>query len=168
MLKAWLIAIHLLAAVALPSDARQTLLPSMLPTGQLREHAGGVAFSTHGNLLIENCSWRHWYLQFSKKIWFGIDHRAVAGLRPVFTYQGKPILHSSQVSSAAILNHYNGQVPVVWGDVPGSGWGRGPAGTRLYLHLWTRWTWLHPEACRHPEHFGVDFFGPEPTSSPYR
>jgi hypothetical protein len=101
---------------------------------------------------------RFWYLQHSKKVWFRIDESAVAGLRPVFTYDGRPILHRSEITAAHSRSHYAGRTPVMWGDFPGVGRGRGPGGTQLYLELWTRWTWLHPEACGHPERFGVDFF----------
>ena len=151
-------------AVVLSSDARPDVPGSMLPTGAPLEHARGVAFSTHGDRPVPNCSWRYWYLQHSKKVWFRIDRRAVAGLRPMFTYEGQPILHRSEVASAGNFSHYTGRAPVVWGDFPGRGWGQGPGDTRLYLELWTRWTWLHPEACGHPERFGVDFFRAGETS----
>ncbi|MBD2551292.1 hypothetical protein H6G65_17210 [Microcystis elabens FACHB-917] len=159
-----LVAALLLTVVAPPGDARSGILRSKFPTGVSLEHVPGVAYSTHQDLPIPNCSWRYWYLQHSKKVWFQIDRRAVAGLRPVFSHEGKLILHRSEVATARNLAHTTGRGPVVWGDFPSWGWGQGPGGTQLYLELWTRWTWLHPEACGHPQTFGVVFFGPEKRS----
>jgi len=34
----------------------------------------------------------------------------------------------------------------------------GPEGSQLFLTLWSRWTWLHPEACGRPERFSVEVF----------
>lgn len=164
MFSSWPVGVLLITAVARPSIARPEIARSMLPTGALLQHARGVAFSTHRDIPIPNCSWPHWYLRQSKKVWFLIDRRSVAGLRRVFTHEGKPILHRSEVASSRILSFYTRRRPVVWGDYPAWGWGHGPGGTQLYLHLWTRWTWLHPEACGHPESFGVDFFRPEKGS----
>ncbi len=137
---------------------------SILPSGPPLERARGARYSTHGDREAATaCSWRFWYLQHSKKVWFPIHETSVAGLEPVFTYDGRPIVHRSETDLGRLPNHYAGRVPVVWGDVPGMGRGRGPGGTGLYLELWTRWTWLHPEACGHPERFGVDFFRPGNT-----
>ncbi len=113
-------------------------------------------------------AWGFWYLRTSKKVWFRVDRGAVEGLQPVFTYNDRPILHRSQLSSAWIYAHspYAGHRPVLWGDFIGSGFAPGPGGTGLYLQLWTRWTWLHPEACGRPERFGVDFYDPSAPPQP--
>jgi hypothetical protein len=161
--RTWLAAIVLLTAAAMPSDGSSDVPRSMLPNGAPLEHARGAGFSTHWDRSVPHCSWQFWYLQHSKKVWFRINEPAVAGLQPVFTYDGRPILHRSQIDAVRVRSHYSGRSPVVWGDFPGVGLGQGPGGSQMYLELWTRWTWLHPEACGHPERFGVDFFRPGRT-----
>ncbi len=81
----------------------------------------------------------------------------------MFAYRGRPILHVSERHSFERSPAYGRRPPVLWGDYVGMGWGSGPEGTTLFLELWTRWTWLHPEACGHPEQFRVDFYAPGPA-----
>ncbi|QPN66060.1 hypothetical protein [Synechococcus sp. CBW1006] len=132
-------------------------LPSAPPDLQVR----GTLFTTHHDRVSPACSWRFWYLQHSKKVWFRVpDPERVRQKRPVFTYQGSPILHVSEVGAARGRHVYAGRPPVVWGDSVGYGWARGPQDTNLFLELWTRWTWLHPEACGRPDWFRVDLFAP--------
>jgi hypothetical protein len=116
-------------------------------------HTSGVAYSTHGRRLVTGRHWLFWYLQRSKKVWFRVE---APGAREQLQccYDGRPILHRSQLQ-AWIAARGNQPRPVVWGKYAGMGWGRGPRGTNLYLLLWSRWTWLHPEACGHPERFSV-------------
>jgi hypothetical protein len=117
----------------------------------------GLAYSTCGDRWVPGCSWRFWYLHRSKKVWFRLSPHPVAqppdtGL--LFCYDGRPILHRSE--RADWISSWGEQpAPVVWGKYLGVGWGRGPQGATLFLQLWTRWTWLHPEACGHPERFSV-------------
>lgn len=146
------------AAGAVANLARPDAPRPMLPTGAPLEQVRGALFSTHRDRPVVGCSWRFWYLHHSKKVWFRLAEPSVSGLLPVFTYEGRPILHWSEVAASRGRSHYSGLSPVVWGDFPGMGRGQGPLGTQLYLELWTRWTWLHPQACGHPERFGVDFF----------
>ena len=108
-------------------------------------------------------AWGFWYLRTSKKVWFRVDRGAVEGLQPLFTYNGRPILHWSELARGPAHSWQAGPAPVAWGDYLGSNWAEGPAGTQLYLQLWTRWTWLHPEACGRPERFAVVFLEPAPA-----
>jgi hypothetical protein len=119
--------------------------------------ARGDVFSTSSNRAVTGRPWWYWYLQRSKKVWFRVDPAAVGTLQPLFRYQGRPILHSSERRAWQRGRPPNSPRPVVWGDYVGSGFGAGPGGTVLYLQLWTRWTWLHPEACGRPERFSVEF-----------
>jgi len=117
----------------------------------------GVAYSTSGGRLVAGRNWLFWYLQRSKKVWFrpGTDSGAEATTGDLqCCYDGRPILHHRQ-QQAWIAARGDQPRPVVWGKYAGMGWGRGPRGTTLYLELWTRWTWRHPEACGHPERFSV-------------
>ncbi|MCP9849455.1 hypothetical protein [Cyanobium sp. Morenito 9A2] len=142
-----------------PSVARPDASAAFLPSGTPITQAHGAAFTSHRDRFVPHCSWRFWYLHHSKKVWFRVDEPAAEKLLPVFTYEGRPILHRSEGEAASRGHHrYRGLAPVLWGDWPGWGWGHGPAGTRLFLEVWTRWSWLHPEACGRPERFGVDFF----------
>lgn len=126
----------------------------------------GVLFSTHRDRPSRRCSLGFWYLQHSKKVWFRLPstHRTHA-LQLVFSYRGQPILHVSERHSLERVPAYGRRAPVLWGDYVGHGWGSGPEGTTLFLQLWTRWTWLHPEACGHPEQFRVDLYEPPPGPS---
>jgi hypothetical protein len=102
-------------------------------------------------------SWRFWYLHRSKKVWFRLDpDRATqtAAEDLLFCYDGRPILHRSE-RAGWIAARGDRPRPVVWGKYLGVGWGKGPQDTTLFLHLWTRWTWLHAEASGHPERFSV-------------
>ena len=128
----------------------------MTSRGTAAVHADGVLFSTPRNRWVARPSLCFWYLQRSKKVWFRLDRDAVIGHTAVFTFRGRPILHRSEVAQRSHGHPLAGRQPVVWGDIPTSGFAPGPAGTVLYLKLWTRWTWLHPEACGRPELFGVD------------
>jgi hypothetical protein len=117
----------------------------------------GLAYSTSGDRFTAGRNWLFWYLQRSKKVWFrDSSHPAAVGRAEdlLFCYDGRPILHCSELK-AWIADRGPHPRPVVWGKYAGMGWGRGPKGANLYLHLWTRWTWLHPEACGHPERFSV-------------
>jgi hypothetical protein len=122
--------------------------------------ARGSVYTTHHDRPVTGRAWCFWYLQTSKKVWFPVERRAVEQLEPVFTYDGRPILHHSERSSSwtRALPPYAGRPAVSWGHFLGTGFRPGPAGTGLYLQLWTRWTWVHPEACGRPDRFGVDFF----------
>lgn len=125
----------------------------------------GLLFTTHRDQPPKHCSWAYWYLQHSKKVWFRIGSSNDLNERKAFfTYRGRPILHVSEkylLEQAKNIRH-NSRSPIFWGDRVGSGWKNGPQGTTLYLELWTRWTWTHPEACGHPEYFGVDFLSIDP------
>lgn len=117
----------------------------------------GLVYSTRNDRPVVGCSWRFWYLQRSKKVWFRIScppsaHTTDSGL--LFRYNGRAILHCSE--RADWINRWGCRPrPVVWGKYLGIGWGQGPHGTNLFLNLWSRWAWLHPEACGHPERFSV-------------
>jgi hypothetical protein len=126
----------------------------------------GLAYSTCGDRWVPGRSWRFWYLHRSKKVWFRLSpqpavHPPATGL--LFCYDGRPILHHRE-RAAWIASWGELPAPVVWGKYLGVGWGRGPQDTTLFLNLWTRWTWLHPEACGHPERFSVVV--PRPGFSP--
>ncbi|SBO42424.1 hypothetical protein [Cyanobium sp. NIES-981] len=129
--------------------------------------AQGVAYSTRHNRPVAGRDWGFWYFQTSKKVWFPVQRGGVQELIPVFTYDGRPILHHSERRSSWTRSHpaYAGRTPVSWGHFLGTDFSNGPGGTQLYLKLWTRWTWLHPEACGHPERFRVDFFAAVPNSA---
>ena len=119
--------------------------------------ATGLAYSTCRDRWVPGRSWRFWYLHRSKKVWFRLDpdratHPAAGDL--LFCYDGRPILHRSE-RAGWIAAQGDQPRPVVWGKYLGVGWGKGPQDTTLFLHLWTRWTWLHPGACGHPERFSV-------------
>jgi hypothetical protein len=117
----------------------------------------GVAYSTSGGRGVAGSNWLFWYLQRSKKVWFRIDADGAARGTTgdwLYCYDNRPILHRSELK-AWIAARGQQPKPVVWGKYAGMGWGQGPQGTNLYLQLWTRWAWLHPEACGHPERFSV-------------
>ena len=144
---------------------RAVMLPSAPPDLQVR----GTLFSSHHDRVSPACSWRFWYLQHSKKVWFKVpDPEQARQKRLVFTYQGSPILHVSEVGAARGRHVYAGRPPVVWGDYVGYGWAKGPQDTTLFLELWTRWTWIHPEACGRPDWFRVDLFARPADSADVR
>jgi len=156
-------------ALALGSLHRQGVLSSghsmVLPAFPVLQRRGAL-FSTHHDRPSRGCSLGYWYLQHSKKVWFRLPRtRRTQALQPVFSYRGQPILHVSERHHLDRVPAYGRRAPVLWGDYVGSGWGEGPEGTTLYLELWTRWTWLHPEACGHPEQFRVDLYEPPPGPS---
>ncbi len=127
--------------------------------------ASGVAYSTSGDRFKAGRNWLFWYLQRSKKVWFRIDADSAAKAKAgdwLFHYNGRPIVHRTALK-AWVAARGEQPKPVVWGKYAGMGWGRGPQGTNLYLQLWTRWAWLHPEACGHPEHFSVVSHNPSST-----
>lgn len=142
----------------------RSMEPSAFPVLQ----RSGALFSTHQDRPSRGCSLGYWYLQHSKKVWFRLpsNHRTRA-LQPVFSFRGQPILHVSERHRLDRVPLYANRAPVLWGDYVGSGWKAGPEGTTLFLELWTRWTWLHPEACGHPEQFGVALYEP-PTGTSIR
>jgi len=157
------LALGILNRQGVRSSARTMVQPAF-PVLQRR----GALFSTHHDRPSRGCALGYWYLQHSKKVWFRLpDSQRNRALQRVFTYRGQPILHVSERHSLERLPAYRQQPPVLWGDYVGSGWGSGPEGTTLFLELWTRWTWLHPEACGHPEQFQVDLYEPPtgPSSS---
>jgi hypothetical protein len=123
----------------------------------------GEAFSTARGRPMPGRRWWFWYLHHSKKVWFRISPPSRGSLQPLFRYGGRPILHTSQRSAWLQSRPPGSPEPVVWGDRVGTGFGAGPSGTTLYLQLWTRWTWLHPEACGRPERFSVEFVEPGTT-----
>lgn len=133
-----------------------------------RNQVRGVTYSTPANRAVQPPAWGFWYLRTSKKVWFRVNRQMVQGLRPLFTYSGRPILHRSELAGSAARRPPGGPPPVVWGDHLGSGWAAGPAGTQLYLQIWTRWAWFHPEACARPELFAVEFLeaAPGPVTAP--
>ncbi|MFY8150140.1 MAG: hypothetical protein ACOVNL_13110 [Prochlorococcaceae cyanobacterium] len=166
-------AVLLPAALALGLLQQQGLLstgPSMVLSSFPVLQRRGALFSTHRDREARGCSWSYWYLQHSKKVWFRVpDTERNRTLQPVFSYRGQPILHVSEARRLERSPRYARRTPVLWGDYVGSGWGTGPQGTTLFLELWTRWTWLHPEACGHPEQFSVDLFDTppgQPTDDP--
>lgn len=144
----------------------RSMVLSAVPVLQRR----GALFSTDHDRPSRGCSLGFWYLQHSKKVWFRLPSTdRTRALHLVFTYRGRPILHVSERHSLEGVPAYGRRRPVLWGDYVDSEWGEGPEGTTLFLHLWTRWTWLHPEACGHPEQFRVDLYeelppGPSITS----
>ena len=58
----------------------------------------GIVYSTPGNRAVSGRAWGFWYLRTSKKVWFRVERGAVEGLQPVFTYNGRPILHWSELA----------------------------------------------------------------------
>ena len=123
--------------------------------------ARGLVYSRPDGRPVRGRCWRFWMLQRSKKVWFRIGSTASphAPLGPLlFRYDGRPILHRSELA-AWRASEGRQPPPVIWGKYLGIGFGQGPQGTNLYLNLWTRWTWLHPEACGHPERFSVVVLG---------
>jgi hypothetical protein len=122
--------------------------------------ARGLVYSRPDGRPVRGRCWHFWILQRSKKVWFRIDpNDSDAPLGPLlFRYDGRAILHHSELAAwqASQGTH---PPPVIWGKYLGIGFGQGPEGTNLYLNLWTRWTWLHPEACGHPERFSVVMLG---------
>jgi len=166
-----LVVVPLGLALALGSLHRQGVLTSGPPMVQPAFpvlQRNGALFSTHHDRPSSGCSLGYWYLQHSKKVWFRLPNtRRTRDLQRVFTYRGQPILHVSERHNLDRVPAYGSRAPVLWGDHVGSGWGAGPEGTTLFLELWTRWTWLHPEACGHPEQFRVDLYEspPGPSSS---
>ncbi|MCP9926841.1 hypothetical protein [Cyanobium sp. CH-040] len=117
--------------------------------------ARGLVYSTRGNHPVLGPSWVFWYLRCSKKVWFRLPVPPGAGGPLLFRFDGRPILHRSELAAwhAGRGEH---PMPVVWGDRLGVGWGQGPLGTNLYLLIWTRWSWLHPRACGQPQRFSVE------------
>jgi len=115
----------------------------------------GLVYSTCRDRFVTGRCWRFWYLQRSKKVWFRLEPEQAAGAAAaglLFCYDGRPILHRSELAGWIAAQGRDTR-PVLWGKYLGVGWGEGPQGCNLYLHLWTRWTWLHPQACGHPERF---------------
>ncbi|MCU0528428.1 MAG: hypothetical protein MUD04_02820 [Cyanobium sp. Prado107] len=105
-------------------------------------------------------NWWFWYLQHSKKVWFRVDPLPTSAEHLRFLYKGRPILHHSEVTAYGNQQPNASIRPVVWGDRLGIGIAEGPDGTNLYLQLWTRWTWLNPQACGRPQEFAV-IYGPD-------
>ncbi|MEO1001591.1 MAG: hypothetical protein AAFX65_00590 [Cyanobacteria bacterium J06638_7] len=115
----------------------------------------GVVYSSRGNRPVALWSWRFWYLQRSKRVWFQLDDPTSATRLLLFRFDGRPILHRSQVA-AWQARHGPRPAPVVWGKWPGVGLARGPRDCQLFLTIWSRWSWLHPRACGRPGRFSVE------------
>lgn len=114
----------------------------------------GLIYSRPDGRPVPGRCWRFWYLQRSKKVWFRLPGGS-EGQSLLFRYDGRPILHRRELTAWSESGRTQ-PLPVVWGKDLGIGWDQGPQGTTLFLHLWTRWTWLHPEACGQPQRFSVD------------
>lgn len=119
----------------------------------------GLVYSRPDGRPVRGRCWRFWYLQRSKRVWFRLPDTvtsSTAGAQVwLCRYNGRPILHRAE-SPAWIARGETGATPVLWGKWPELGVGLGPQGTNLYLGIWTRWSWLHPEACSRPELFSVE------------
>lgn len=124
--------------------------------------ASGRLYSTPDNRPVRGRSWRFWYLQRSKRVWFRLPDTATdatTGAQAwLCRYDGRAILHRSQ--QAAWRRRWPTELrPVLWGKWPELGRAAGPEGTNLYLSIWSRWSWLHPEACGEPRRFSVELRG---------
>lgn len=119
--------------------------------------ARGLVYSRPDGRPVRGRCWRFWVLQRSKKVWFRIGPTdSHAPLGPLlFRYDGRPILHRSELAAWRASCRRSPR-PVVWSKWPDMGLAEGPAGTHLFLTIWSRWSWLHPEACGRPERFSVE------------
>ncbi|QNI70650.1 hypothetical protein [Cyanobium sp. NS01] len=147
-------------------DPEEQPLPPAGSTEAASAHpyqARGIVYSTYGNHAVSGHAWGFWYLRTSKRVWFRVDRGAVKGLQPVFTYNGRVILHRSELARGPAQSSQGSGPPVVWGHYLGSDWAEGPKNTQLSLLIWTRWSWLHPEACGQPGRFAVSFSRPAPA-----
>ncbi|MGB5133557.1 MAG: hypothetical protein WBN89_00105 [Prochlorococcaceae cyanobacterium] len=116
-----------------------------------------MVYSTRDNRPVTGRCWWFWMLRRSKKVWFQISDPA-APLGPLlFRYDGRPILHCSELAAWRARCRPSPR-PVMWRKWPEMGLAAGPEGSQLFLTLWSRWSWLHPEACGRPERFSVEVF----------
>jgi len=119
--------------------------------------AKGLGSSTFHDRIANGRSLRFWYVHRSKKVWFRRRPAVLKGKRPRFFYEGRPILHRSELSDGFEMEGFRtaqpgglGRSAVRWGI------GVGLEGAGLYLLLWARWTWIHLEAFRRSERLTVE------------
>jgi hypothetical protein len=123
-------------------------------TGRAAAATPGLVYTTRHNQPVTGRCWWFWYLQRSKRVWFRLPGGS-EGQPLLFRYDGRPILHRSELKAwQARLRDFSR--PLLWNKWTGMGLAAGPRGTTLYLTIWTRWSWLHPEACGSPERFSVE------------
>lgn len=94
-------------------------------------------------------------LQRSKRVWFRLTDPHATREPLLFRYDGRPILHRSELP-AWTARRSSAERPVLWNKWPQLGVAPGPGGCQLFLTLWSRWSWCHPEACGRPERFSVE------------
>jgi len=114
----------------------------------------GLVYSYKNDVVAPPCSWSFWMLHKSKKVWFRLEERwRGRNVEPAFYYNGRRIIHSQDLATLPLEQRKPLESDaIVWGQHVSNGWGHGPDRTNYYLHLWTRWSVLHPAYC-HPERF---------------
>ncbi len=114
----------------------------------------GVLYSYKNDVVAPVCSWSFWMLHKSKKVWFRLDeHESGRNVAPAFFYKGRRIIHRQDLAALPLEQRKTLESDaILWGQHVSNGWGHGPEGTNYYLHLWTRWSLIHPAYC-HPERF---------------
>lgn len=117
--------------------------------------ARGLVYSRPDGRPVRGRCWRFWVLQRSKKVWFRLADPAVVEGPLLFRYDGRPILHRSELA-AWTARRPSAERPVLWNKWPELGVAPGPEGCQLFLTLWSRWSWRHREACGRPERFSVE------------
>ena len=115
----------------------------------------GLVYSRPDGRPVRGRCWRFWVLQRSKRVWFRLGEPSAMEAPLLASYEGRPILHRSELP-AWRARQPSAARPVLWDKWPELGVAAGPDGCQLFLTLWSRWSWLHPEACGRPERFSVE------------
>jgi hypothetical protein len=124
--------------------------------------ARGLVYSRPDGRPVRGRCWRFWFLQRSKRVWFRLGEPSEWQGSLLFRYNGRPILHRRELAAWRARRRSTPR-PVLWDKWPELGVEDGPDDCQLCLTLWSRWSWLHPEACGRPGRFSVELLhdGPE-------